>query len=114
MDKGKILVVDDDKGFLILIEHLLQKMNYDVATVSDSTAAYQKILEFSPNLIISDMEMPELDGAELLKIIKSSKLTNHIPLIFLSSVTEPDKIQSNLKQGADDFINKPIHPNVLR
>lgn len=114
MEKSRILVVDDDESFLILIDHLLRNMDYEIATVSDSTIAYEKIIEFSPDLIISDIQMPSLDGNELLRIIKSSKLTCHIPVMFLSAVSLPDKIRNSLQEGAEDFLTKPVHPNVFR
>lgn len=114
MERERMLIVDDDKAFLMLVSHLLKGMDYKVATISDSTTAYEKIIEFSPDLIILDIEMRGMDGETLLNILKSSKLTRNIPVMFLSAVSLPDRIRSNLKRGAEDFLTKPIHPNVFR
>lgn len=114
MEKGRIMMVDDDKAFLMLVSHLLGKNNFEVEVVSDSKIAYKKIIEFSPDLIILDVQMPGMDGETLLKILKKSKLTCHIPVIFLSGVSKPERIKASLDMGAEDFLTKPIHPNLLR
>lgn len=113
MGKGRILVVDDDQDMLTLMVHLLGSEKYEVATVSKSTSAYEKILQFSPDLIILDLVMPGLDGEALLKTIKESELTNNIPVIIISGIDQPERIRRNLEQGAEDFLAKPFHPEVL-
>jgi len=114
MDKGRILIVDDDEDILTLVAHLLGKAGYEILTVNDSGKAYEKIIEFSPDMIILDFMMPGINGEELMKIIKSGSLTGQIPIMFLSAVSMPDQIRGKLRAGAFDYLTKPIHPDVLR
>jgi len=113
MRKERILVVDDDKDILVLVSSILEPAGYQVATVSESANAYEIIIKFAPDLIILDILMPSLDGEALLKLLKESELTRHISIMFLSAVSGPERISQILSRGAEDYLTKPIHPEIL-
>lgn len=109
---AKILIIDDNSK---LMEDALPMYGYEVQVAHDGLMGL-KILDEdnSFNLILLDVVMPNLDGWETLKSIRSNPKTEKIPVIMLTSVTETAKQISGLKFGADDYITKPfILPNLL-
>ena len=110
---ASILIVDDNPKFL---EDALPMYGYDVTVAEDGLEAL-KILgneESHFDLILLDVMMPNMDGWDTLKAIRKNKLTEHIPVIMITAVSEDQKIVSGLKIGADDYIVKPfILPNLL-
>ena len=106
MERKRILVVDDDESFLLLISHLLKSMDYEVVTISESTIAYEKIIEFAPDLIILDIMLPVLDGYEVCKRLRMEG--DRTPIIMLTvKDKEVDKVLG-LELGADDYVTKPF------
>jgi DNA-binding response OmpR family regulator len=105
---AKIIVVEDD---LVLAETLtdnLSQEGYKVTMVTDGEAAYQKIVNKPPDLIILDVMLPKLDGLSLCRMIRREPTTSHIPIIMLTARTsEVDKIVG-LESGADDYVIKPF------
>ena len=110
---ASILVVDDNPKYLA---DALPMYGYDVTTAEDGIEAL-KILtekEDSFDLILLDVMMPNMDGWDTLKAIRSNKKIKYIPVIMITAVSEDQKIVSGLKIGADDYIVKPfILPNLL-
>jgi len=112
-DFAKILIVDDNPKYL---EEALPMYGYDVLVANDGVEAL-KILSkehSSINLILLDVMMPNMDGWDTLKAIRTNKNTKYIPVIMITAVSEEHKIVSGLKIGADDYIVKPfVLPNLL-
>lgn len=112
-DFAKILIVDDNPKYL---EEALPMYGYNVVVAHDGVEAL-KILskEYSTiNLILLDVMMPNMDGWDTLKAIRTNKNTKYIPTIMITAVSEEHKIVSGLKIGADDYIVKPfVLPNLL-
>jgi DNA-binding response OmpR family regulator len=106
----KIMVVDDQLDMLILIKPLLSRKGYDVET--DQTGAILEHLEYQlPDLIILDVNLQILDGAEICKRLKSESKTKNIPIILISAVMDLPKISKEC--GAEDYLAKPFTGNEL-
>ncbi len=113
MTRKKILVVDDEKDILKLIEYNLEKEGYEIFKAIAGEEAIELAKRESPNLIILDLMLPELDGLEVCKILKRDDKTNSIPIIMLTAKGEESDIIVGLTLGADDYITKPFSLKVL-
>ncbi|MEX0275630.1 MAG: ATP-binding protein, partial [Flavobacteriaceae bacterium] len=108
-----LLVVDDNKDIRTYLESLFQG-TYKVFTAENGLRAKEIAEEIIPDLIISDVMMPEMDGLELCKTLKSKIATSHIPIILLTARTSTVYEVDGLNIGADDYVRKPFEANVLR
>jgi DNA-binding response OmpR family regulator len=113
MDK-KILIIDDDPHIRMLLDHLF-KNNYATNIKENGYDALLYLQEGNiPDMIISDLSMPKMDGYDFLANIRESNFFNTIPFIILSARENSiDRIEC-LKKGADDFILKPFNPEELK
>ncbi len=107
-----ILVVEDDADMLNFLTKTLNE-KYRVIGASNGKKAVKLILNYSPNLVITDVMMPEMDGRELCQYIKTNIETCHIPIILLSAQAGNDDIITGYEQGADRYISKPFDVEVL-
>ena len=106
----KILIIDDEKPISDIIKFNLNKEGYEIITAFDGCEALKKFEEESPDLIILDLMLPELDGLEVAKEVRK---TSHIPIIMLSAKdSEFDKV-IGLEIGADDYVTKPFSNREL-
>jgi signal transduction histidine kinase/ligand-binding sensor domain-containing protein/DNA-binding response OmpR family regulator len=112
-NKNKILLVEDNLDMRSYITEILGK-EYAVDETRNGVEALNALKENDYDLIISDIMMPEMDGIELCKKIKSSIETDHIPIILLTAKSEIENKIEGLKIGADSYITKPFHPDHLR
>ena len=113
MNTKTILVVDDEKDIRELLKYNLSTEGYNVITANDGLDAKNKLNQ-DIDLFILDVMMPNIDGLELCKIIRSNQNYNHIPIIFLTAKdNEIDEI-IGLEMGADDYIYKPISIHKLK
>jgi signal transduction histidine kinase/ligand-binding sensor domain-containing protein/DNA-binding response OmpR family regulator len=111
-DEKIILVIDDNQEVRSLLTDILAP-EYTVIEATDGTEGWEKAGEIVPDLIISDILMPGLDGNQLCEKIKTSTLTNHIPVILLTALpTTADRIKG-LRHGADSYITKPFEAEHL-
>lgn len=110
--KPAVLFVDDNRD---LIEFLSDEFGelYDVATASNGVEALQRVKEKSFDLIVTDLMMPEMDGVELTRRLKSDTRTVGIPLIMLTAKQDMSSIIEGLTLGADDYVTKPFNNEVL-
>lgn len=111
---GKILIVDDDRGTTKLLEFMLSKEGYDVASVNDSGETLPKALAYNPNLILLDVMMPSVDGFEVCRDLRAKSQFANTPIVFFTSVSDVDKKVAAFGSGANDYIVKPIHPQELK
>lgn len=110
---ANILIVDDNPKYL---EDALPMYGYDVKVATDGVQALQTLAksETKFDLILLDVMMPNMNGWDTLKAIRSNEKTKYIPVIMITAVNEDQKIVSGLKIGADDYIVKPfVLPNLL-
>ncbi len=111
-DKEAVLIVDDDQEILDYLKDLLSE-NFSVNTARNGSEALELTGSVNPDLIISDIMMPETDGLELTKKIKSDLATSHIPVILLTAKTQIEDQYEGLLTGADAYIEKPFYPHIL-
>jgi len=106
--KPLILVADDDIFFRKLFKDRIEDMGYDSVTAEDGQDAVKKALELTPDLIITDVVMPGLNGFEVTQRLKSDARTKYTPIIIVTSLSDNEAKITGLYAGADDFINKPV------
>ncbi|MFH1118303.1 MAG: two-component regulator propeller domain-containing protein [Bacteroidota bacterium] len=111
--KPLILLVDDDPEILILLRDFLQP-DYNIIFAENGVEALSKVLSESPDLIVSDVMMPGMDGIELCCKLRDNFDTSHLPLILLTAKAEIEDRIAGLKAGADSYIPKPFHPEHLK
>jgi DNA-binding response OmpR family regulator len=104
----KILVVDDEDDILHFLELVLKEKGYDVATASGGHEALTKAQIERPHLILLDIMMPQMDGWEVLKLLRVDEGTADIPVAMLSARTEAKDRVQGLQEGAIDYICKPF------
>jgi signal transduction histidine kinase/ligand-binding sensor domain-containing protein/DNA-binding response OmpR family regulator len=107
-----ILLVEDNEDFRFYLKDNL-RLHYKVFEASDGKEGWQKTLAHHPQLIVSDINMPNMDGIELTKKIKSDKRTSHVPIILLTALTGEEDQLKGLGTGANDYITKPFNFEVL-
>ena len=107
-----IFVVDDNAVNLAVAKEALKDL-YRVRTLPSAAKMFDMINKVSPDLILLDIEMPEMDGFEALSILKSKEYTSTIPVIFLTSLTDEEVEARGFEMGVIDFINKPFSVPVL-
>lgn len=107
-----ILIVDDDDQFLDFVYDILKK-DYNVLKASNGRQALDLLGTASPDLIISDIMMPELGGVGLLRAVREQERFAHLPLIFLTADNSEDNQLLGLEKGADAFLGKPFSPKKL-
>jgi diguanylate cyclase (GGDEF)-like protein len=109
----RILVVDDEPYMVKLLEYNLRKGGYQVITAYNGYEALQKLEQAKPDLIIADVKMPQMDGYELCRRLRSNAETKSIPFIFLTAKGQISERIEGLKKGADDYITKPFNPKEI-
>jgi len=108
LDNMSILVVDDIQINVDLLVLLLQKEHYNVRVAESGKEALQKIADNPPDLVLLDIMMPEMDGYETCLHIKSNSLSKHIPVIFITALSETKNKIKGFEVGGVDFITKPF------
>ena len=106
--QGNIMIVDDNPANLKLLEDMLQRQGHEVRSFPLGRLALAAALRKSPDLILLDIDMPEMDGYEVCERLKSVEHLSEIPVIFLSALNETsDKVKA-FQSGAADYISKPF------
>ena len=111
--KIRILIIDDDIGFRDLLRLHLSAAGYQVQVAEDGVTGGRALLEQAPDLIVSDVNMPFLDGFELLSLMRSDAGTAAIPVILLSGRSDGDSMAKAVQLGAADFLTKPVTRDQL-
>lgn len=112
-DGVEILIVEDSPTQAIKLQFLLEQNNYRVSVAQNGLDAVTFLEKHRPTLIISDIVMPKMDGFELCRKIKKDKNLKNIPVILLTTLSEPEDIVKGLTCGADNFITKPFEETFL-
>ncbi len=111
--RSKILVVDDEPEAVELLEFNLTRAGFEVIAAADGADALKKARSASPNLIVLDLMLPEIDGLEVCKMLRRDPATARIPIIMLTAkAAEIDRVLG-LELGAEDYITKPFSPREL-
>ena len=111
-DAPRILLVEDNPDFRAYVASLLAR-HYHVSTAKNGREGLEKIDEINPNLIISDIMMPEMNGYEMMQHIRQQASFARIPFIFLSAKDSDEDIRRGLNLGADIYLTKPVHNKLL-
>ena len=109
----KLLIVDDNHSIQLYLKTIFEN-NYQLEVASNGKEALDKANDIIPDLIISDIMMPEIDGLELCLKIKNDIRTSHIPVVLLTARTSNLFQTEGLETGADDYITKPFDERVLK
>jgi len=109
--KAKILLVEDDHAITDNLAPLLERSGYKVTVAANGEAALRQLVSVAPDLIVSDIIMPVMDGRELLRHLR--KADNWTPVILLTQVGSSTERAMALEEGADDYLNKPFDPYEL-
>lgn len=108
-----ILLIEDDSALRENTAELLELSGYTVLTAPNGKIGIEKAKKESPNIIICDIMMPEIDGYGVLEAVSSEEKTKQIPFIFLSAKTEHKEIRRGMDMGADDYLTKPFDEEEL-
>ncbi|MBC7475197.1 MAG: hybrid sensor histidine kinase/response regulator [Candidatus Sericytochromatia bacterium] len=107
--KALILIVDDTPKNIQVLGSILHNKGYNICISSSGSIALEMVKTELPDLILLDIEMPGMDGFEVCKALKSNPVTESIPVIFLTAVSDPEKLLQGFELGAVDYITKPFN-----
>ncbi len=107
--QDRILIVDDEPLNIKLIAGKLHAENYEILTALSGKKALKIIDEHRPDIILLDIMMPDMNGYEVTRRLKSNPKTAHIPIILVTALNQPEHKQMGMKAGADEFLNKPVN-----
>ena len=110
---SKILVVDDERDIVDLLTLHLQREGHQVQSVGNGLAVLPAAVQDEPDLIVLDLMLPGLDGAQVHKRLRSDTRTRHIPVIMLTAKAQTHDRIAGLENGADDYLTKPFSPREL-
>jgi len=114
MPKGKVLVVEDQASFREFLSISLTKLGLEVVTALTGKIALNRAKEHSPDLILLDMMLPDMDGYEVCTQLREQPETTAIPIIFVSAVSSEKHIQRAMSAGATDYLVKPLSMDDLK
>jgi DNA-binding response OmpR family regulator len=109
----RLLVVDDDPGLLRAVAETLRVEGYEVTTARRGAEALVRVAESLPDLIVSDIRMPGMDGYELVRNLRSSARARLIPIVFLTAKDETADRIAGFRSGVDAYLTKPFEPDEL-
>jgi len=113
MDKIKILIAEDSITQAMQLQNILEVNGYDAAIAANGREALQSIGTFRPSIVISDIMMPEMDGFELCRNIKTDERLRSTPVVLLTSLSDPQDVIRAVQCGADQFVTKPYDEKHL-
>ncbi len=111
--KPLVLVVEDDADQLEILQMVFQTSSYDIVTARDGQQALDQLAKELPDLVVTDLMMPNMDGAELVKKMKRSPKYSKIPVLVLTVLSDAEKEVELLDIGADDYVEKTVQRKVL-
>ena len=111
---ARVMLLDDDPTIIEVLKNYLQEAGYtDIVATTDASRAVSLLQQAAPDLLITDLMMPEVDGFEILKKMRADHRLERIPIIVLTSSTNPEHKLHALELGATDFLSKPVDPSEL-
>lgn len=113
-NREKILIVDDVEINRAILEEIILHMGCSPILAESGEEALRLVKETSPQLILTDISMPGMDGYELCRTLKANKKTRNIPIIFISAYNDPEDIVEGLQMGGEDYITKPFISEVVQ
>jgi DNA-binding response OmpR family regulator len=113
MPSARVLLVEDDPVILRLLEVNFELEGYEVLLAHDGAEGIRLAQEQRPDLVISDIMMPNVSGIELVAALKGDERTAGIPILLLSAKAQSADVKAGLEAGADDYVTKPFEPLEL-
>lgn len=112
--KKVVLIADDSPTIRKFVSFSLNVQGFEVLTACDGMQALEMLPRYNVDLIITDLNMPNMDGFELIKAVRQNKQNTNIPIIILSSLKGSEEIEKGLKIGANAYLVKPFDPKRLQ
>jgi response regulator RpfG family c-di-GMP phosphodiesterase/signal transduction histidine kinase len=112
-DAFQVILVEDNTDLRMYISKMLKKFGHNVSAAADGLEGWTMIQEIVPDIVISDIMMPKMDGYELIKNVKSNQTTMHIPVMLITAKPELESKIKGLETGADDYLSKPVNIREL-
>lgn len=112
--KKRIMIVDDDPDALALMGNILTEEGYELIKVSNATEVGLKAVQMTPDLILLDFLMPEINGFEVCKALRANELTRSIPIMAVTCLTKEEDIERIFECGADEYLPKPFKVDQIR
>lgn len=113
VERPRVLVVDDDAVALSALESIFAGTDYDLVTLDDPSAFWEMLEQIQPDLLLLDLDIPEISGIELCRMVRSDPTWNTLPILFLTAVEDPEALEQVFHAGADDLALKPIGADEL-
>jgi class 3 adenylate cyclase len=107
--KGRILVVDDQRANVEMLAGVLAARGYEVLTATDGESALEQVRRHNPDIVVSDILMPQMDGYELCRRLRGEPATTLLPVILVTSLDPLQERVNGIDAGADDFLSKPVN-----
>jgi adenylate cyclase len=111
---SRILIVDDNAANRDVLERRLAREGHQIASATNGASALELVTAQEFDLILLDLIMPEMSGFEVLRRLKATEQTSHIPVIVISALDEIDSVVRCIEAGAEDYLTKPFNPTLLR
>jgi two-component system, OmpR family, response regulator MtrA len=111
--QARVLVADDDDDILALVKAVLEREGHEVIAVHDGAQALESVQAKSPDLVVLDISMPELDGLEVLRRVRAEAVTRDLPVILLSAQAQEADVERGYAIGASAYVKKPFSPREL-
>lgn len=111
--KTTVAIVDDDPTIVKVVRIILQANGFEVVEALNGTEALELVKREMPDIVLLDIMMPDMDGFEVLRLLKEDEETEGIPVVFLTAKTGADYVNRGLNLGAYDYIIKPFSPAAL-
>jgi len=118
VNKKKILIVDDEQDMHVLIENLLETINYEFDSARNGEEGFNKIAASTPDLVILDVQMPKMDGFEMFKKLLAENVAPGLPVIFLTGIAEKrgahfqeEDVKAHFNNELVSYMEKPLDPD---
>lgn len=112
--KKTVVIVDDEMAWLELMREILQQDGYKVVTADTGEAALENLKKLKPDLILSDLRMPHMNGYDFFEKVKHNPNLIAVPFVFMSSIDDYDARRVAKQLGADDYVTKPTDSSEVR
>ena len=111
--KKRVMIVDDEPDALAMMENILMDEGFELIKVSNATEVGLRAAQLSPDLILLDFLMPEINGFEVSKALRNNELTRSIPIMAVTALTKEQDIERIFECGADEYLAKPFRIDQL-
>ena len=112
-ERLRVLVVDDERAVRLAVRAMLEDAGYDVFEAADGQEGLRVALEVEPHILVADRVMPHLDGLEMIRALRETRLGRNLYILMLTKIDEEHGEIEGLKSGADDYLPKPFHQRLL-